>query len=297
MKHKRNLSDIIFDSANLFFMILLILATLYPFLHIVFASFSSSAHVMASKGLILWPKGFNLKAYSFAIAHPMLGLSYFNTIMYAGLGTLSGLFIMSLAAYAFSKPYFPGKKFLLFLIVFTMFFRGGLIPNYLNIRNLGLLDTRLVMFLPSCIATYHIIIMRTGFKQLPDSLSESAYLDGANDFQILFKIVIPLSKAVIAVIALFKLVGYWNSWFPALIFLTDRKKYPLQMILREILIIGEMSDLDASIAENAGTTERASLEQVIKYAVMVLTIGPIIAAYPFLQKYFVKGVMVGSLKG
>jgi putative aldouronate transport system permease protein len=178
-----------------------------------------------------------------------------------------------------------------------MFFGGGLIPTYLNIKNLGLIDKRLVMFLPTCVSTWSIIIMRTGFSQLPESLSESAYLDGANDFAILFKIILPLSKAVIAVIALFSIVGYWNSWFNALIYLKDRKKYPLQMILREILIIGEMADLETTIAEEVFASDRASLSQVIKYAIMVLTTGPIIVAYPFLQKYFVKGVMIGSLKG
>jgi putative aldouronate transport system permease protein len=297
MKIKRNVSDIVFDTANILFMIVLIIVTLYPFLHVVFASFSSSAFVMSHKGLILWPRGFNLKAYNFAIKHPMLGLSYLNTIFYASMGTLLGILVMSLAAYAFSKQGFPGKKFFLFLIVFTMFFGGGLIPTYLNIKNLGLLNTRLVMFLPTCISTWSIIIMRTGFSQLPESLSESAYLDGANDFAILFKIILPLSKAVIAVISLFSIVGYWNSWFNALIYLTDRRKYPLQMILREILIIGEMADLETTIAEETFASDRASLAQVIKYAIMVLTTGPIIVAYPFLQKYFVKGVMIGSLKG
>jgi putative aldouronate transport system permease protein len=297
MKMKRNTSDIIFDAFNIAFMVLLIIVTLYPFLHVVFASFSSASYVMKRKGLILWPIGFNLKAYKFAIAHPMLGLSYLNTIYYAFMGTLLGLLIMSLAAYAFSKQSFPGKSFFLFIIVFTMFFGGGLIPTYLNIKNLGLIDKRLVMFLPTCVSTWSIIIMRTGFSQLPESLSESAYLDGANDFAILFKIILPLSKAVIAVIALFSIVGYWNSWFNALIYLKDRKKYPLQMILREILIIGEMADLETTIAEEVFASDRASLSQVIKYAIMVLTTGPIIVAYPFLQKYFVKGVMIGSLKG
>lgn len=297
MKIKRNPSDIIFDTLNTAFMIFLILVTLYPFLHVVFASFSSASFVMRNKGLILWPRGINLRAYEFAIAHPMLGLSYLNTILYASMGTLLGLLLMSLGAYAFSRPKFPGKSFFLFIIVFTMFFGGGLIPTYLNIRNLGLLDKRLVMILPSCISTWSLIIMRTGFSQLPESLSESAYLDGANDFTILFRIVIPLSKATIAVVALFSLVGYWNTWFSALIYLSDRRKYPLQMILREILIIGEMADLETTIAEEVQANERASMQQVIKYAIMVLTTGPIIAAYPFLQKYFVKGVMIGSLKG
>jgi putative aldouronate transport system permease protein len=297
MKLKRTFSDLVFDIINVVLMFFLIIITLYPFLHVIFCSFSTSAHVMSHKGIMLWPKGFNIEAYRFAISHPMLGLSYLNTIYYAVAGTLLGLTIMSFAAYAFAKPQFPGKRFFLFIIVFTMFFGGGLIPTYLNIKNFGLMDTRLVMFLPSCISTWSIIIMRTGFQQLPVSLSESAYLDGANDFIILFRIILPLSKATLAVVSLFSIVGYWNSWFSALIYLKDRNKYPLQMILREILIIGEMADLEAEIADKYSSTKRAAMQEVIKYATMVLTTGPIIIAYPFLQKHFVKGVMIGSLKG
>lgn len=178
-----------------------------------------------------------------------------------------------------------------------MFFGGGLIPSYLNIKNLGLLNTRLVMFLPSCIGTWSIIMMRTNFQEIPISLIESAYLDGANDFTILFRIVLPLSKAILAVITLFSVVGYWNSWFSALIYLEDRAKYPLQMILREIIIIGELSDLESQLADEILSHRRASMQEVIKYATMVLTIGPIIAVYPFLQKYFMEGIMVGSIKG
>ncbi len=296
MKLKRTFSDLIFDTINEILMFFLIIITLYPFLHVVFCSFSSSAYVIGNKGIMLWPKGFNLEAYRFAISHPMLGISYINTIFYAATGTLLGILIMSFAAYSFSKHKFPGKKFFLFIIVFTMFFSGGLVPTYLNIKNLGLMDTRLVMFLPSCISTWSIIIMRTGFQQLPVSLSESAYLDGANDFIILFRIILPLSKAILAVVSLFSIVGYWNSWFSALIYLKDRNKYPLQMILREILIIGEMADIEMQLSEEIASDKRAAMQEVIKYATMVLTTGPIIAVYPFLQKYFVKGVIIGSLK-
>lgn len=297
MKYKKKISEQLFDIVNVILMILITIATLYPFLHVVFSSFSSSEYVLRNKGLMLWPKGFNISAYKFAIAHPMLGRSYLNTIFYAGAGTLLGLIVMSLSAYAFARPNFPGKSFFLFIIAFTMFFGGGLIPSYLNIKRLGLLNTSLVMFLPSCISTWSIIMLRTNFQQIPDSLGESAYLDGANDFTILFKIVLPLSKAILAVVVLFSAVGYWNSWFPALIYLDSRSKYPLQMILREILIVGEMGDLDLEKIGDLGAQERVAMGEVIKYAIMVLTIGPIIVLYPFLQKYFIEGVMIGSIKG
>lgn len=297
MKMKRSFSEVVFDAINEFLMLVLIIVTLYPFLHIVFSSLSSSAYVLSNRGIMLWPKGFNLNAYKYAIAHPMLGSSYLNTIFYALAGTFLGLFLMGLAAYGFAKPKFPGKKFFMLLIVASMFFSGGLIPSYLNIKNLGLYDNMIVMFLPTCISTWSLIILRTGFKQIPESLSESAYLDGANDIRILFSIVLPLSKAFMAVVALYSIVGYWNSWFPALVYLKDRNKYPLQMILREILIVGEMSDLETVLLDDVGSRDRAAMQEVIKYATMVLTTGPIIAAYPFLQKYFIKGVMIGSLKG
>jgi len=288
--------DIVFDRINELIMIILIIVTLCPFLHVISASFSSSDEVLRSRSLILWPKGFNVQAYRYALAHPILKISYLNTIYYAVAGTLLGLFIESLAAYAFAKQKFLGKKVFLFMIIFTMFFGGGMIPTYLNIKNLGLIDKRIVMYLPFCVSTWSIIILRTGFKQVPASLLESAYLDGASDLIILFRIVLPLSKAILAVSILFSVVGYWNSWFPALIYLKDRNKYPLQMILREIVIVGRMNEIETQLSEALTSTKRASMEEVIRYATMVLTTGPIIVVYPFLQKYFIKGVMIGSLK-
>ena len=297
MRYKRSPLEITFDIINIILMFILLIATLYPFLHVVFSSLSSSEYVIRNKGLILWPKGFNLKGYKYAFKHPMLGKAYLNTILYAGAGTLIGLITMSLSAYAFAKPSFPGKGFFLFIIVFTMFFSGGLIPSYLNVRRLGLLNTRFIMIILGSISTWSIIMLRTNFQEIPASLAESAYLDGANDFTILFRIVLPLSKAILAVITLFSVVGYWNSWFSALIYLDDRSKYPLQMILREILITGEMADLEVEISDEIASHERAAISEIIKYATMVLTIGPIILIYPFLQKYFIEGVMIGSIKG
>jgi len=290
----------IFDVVNIMFMLIFVLVTLLPFLHVIFASFSSSEFILQQRGLVLWPKGFNIIAYKFALKNPLIGTSYRNTIFYSGAGTFIGLIIMSMAAYTLVKKGWPFKGLVLAIFLIPMFFGGGLIPSYINIKNLGLLDTVWVMFLPSCISTFFLIIMRTGFSQIPDSISESAYMDGANDFLILFRLIIPLSKATLAVIALFSIVGYWNSWFPALIFLRNRKLYPLQMILREVLIQGEMrvvetSMLDEGIGEYAD--DMLKMREVIKYATIVLSIGPVICAYPFLQRYFVKGVMIGSLKG
>jgi len=301
MNNKKTLGDNVFDVINIMLMLVLVLVTLLPFLHVLFASFSSSEYLMHNKGLMLWPKGFNLQAYGFALRNPILGSAYKNTIIYAGLGTLLGGLLMSMTAYALVKPNWPFKKVFLLIIIFTMFFGGGLIPTYINIRNLSMLDTMWVMFIPSCISTWSIIILRTGFSQLSLSISESAYMDGANDFTILFRLIMPLSKAVLAVIALFSLVGYWNSWFPALVYLRKRELYPLQMVLREILMMGEMRGMEEMmideqyIAEMGG--DQIAMREVIKYATIMLAIGPIIFTYPFLQRYFVKGVMIGSLKG
>jgi len=294
--YKRKFGDYIFDKFNELMMLLLIAVTLIPFLHVIFASFSSSTEVLKNRGIFLWPREFTLEAYRYALSHPVLIPSFFNTIYYAAAGTAIGLILMSMAAYAFTKRTFPGKKVFLFVIIFTMFFGGGMIPSYINIRSLGLIDSRLVMILPGCIGTWSIIILRTGFKQVPSSLCESAYLDGANDFVILFKIIIPLSKAMLAVVSLYSIVGYWNSWFPALIYLRDRSKYPLQMVLREIVIVGRMNEITNKLSEEIVSNKRAAMEEVIKYSTMVLTTGPIILVYPFLQKYFIKGVIVGSLK-
>jgi len=293
----------IFDVVNIMFMLIFVLVMLLPFLHVIFASFSSSEFILQQRGLVLWPKGFNIIAYKFALKNPLIGTSYRNTIFYSGAGTFIGLIIMSMAAYTLVKKGWPFKGLVLAIFLIPMFFGGGLIPSYINIKNLGLLDTVWVMFLPSCISTFFLIIMRTGFSQIPDSISESAYMDGANDFLILFRLIIPLSKATLAVIALFspfivaRLATLCKSGF---FFLRNRKLYPLQMILREVLIQGEMrvvetSMLDEGIGEYAD--DMLKMREVIKYATIVLSIGPVICAYPFLQRYFVKGVMIGSLKG
>ncbi|HHV96134.1 MAG TPA: carbohydrate ABC transporter permease [Clostridiaceae bacterium] len=299
---KKTFGEKIFDVFNIILMLILVVVTLLPFLHVIFSSFSSSKYIMQTKGLMLWPKGFNTKAYELALENPILGRSYINTIIYAASGTFLGIFLMSMAAYALVKPEWPLKKTFIIMIMITMFFGGGLIPTYINIRNLRLLNTMWVMFLPSCINTWTIMVLRTGFNQVPSSIAESAYMDGANDLIILFKFIMPLSKAVLAVVALFSIVGYWNSWFPALIYLKDRKLYPLQMVLREVVTLGENAGIEqmildsmSDIAEEGG--DFITMREAIKYATITIAIGPIILVYPFLQRYFVKGVMIGSLKG
>lgn len=221
----------------------------------------------------------------------MIFLSYQNTVIYVVLGTVINIFMTTLGAYGLSRKNVLLSNAIMFFIVFTMFFSGGLIPMYLLMQNLSLINTRWAMWLPGMIGTTNLIIMRTSFKAIPSSLEESARIDGANDFVILYRVIVPLSKPVIAVMLLYYGVGHWNSWFNAMIYLQDRNLYPLQLILREILI-----DSTTDVIELGGD-DSEPIAQTIKYATIMVATVPILCVYPFLQKYFVKGVMIGAIKG
>ena len=218
--------------------------------------------------------------------------SYLNTLLYVVGGTVLGIIMTALGAYTLSRKYFlPAGTFMLF-ISFTMLFNGGLIPNYILIQKLGLLNNRLALILPTAISVFNLVILRTSFQGIPDSLEESAKLDGANDMQIFVRIVLPLSKASLAVIILFIAVMHWNSWFSASLYLTSRSKYPLQIILREILVDGNTN------ITSAGADASISIyKTLIKYCTVIVATLPILAIYPFIQKYFTKGVMIGAIKG
>ena len=218
--------------------------------------------------------------------------SYLNTLIYVVGGTALGITMTSLGAYTLSRKYFLPAGTLMLLISFTMLFNGGLIPNYILIQKLGLLDSRLALILPTAISVFNLVILRTSFLGIPDSLEESAKLDGANDMQIFLRIVLPLSKASLAVIILFIAVMHWNSWFSASLYLTSRSKYPLQIILREILVDGSTNMTSAGA--NASITIYKTL---IKYCTVIVATLPILLIYPFIQKYFTRGVMVGAIKG
>jgi putative aldouronate transport system permease protein len=213
-----------------------------------------------------------------------------NTIFYVAAGTLVNMFLSCLGAYALSRQGYMFKRVITMAIVFTMYFGGGLIPNFLLVRAIGIYNTRWALILPGAIATWNLIVMKTSFQHIPVSLEESARIDGANDFVILFKIFIPVAKATLAVMTLFYAVGHWNAWFNAMIYLQDRGKYPLSLFLREILIA-------SSTAGNVNPdAEVFFLEEVIKYATIIISTVPILAAYPFAQRYFMAGIMLGSLK-
>lgn len=279
---------------NIIIMLFLIVITLYPFLYIVFASFSNSDDLIRHSGLLLYPLGLNLNAYKMVFQNPNIFTGYGNTLIVLVVGTALNLLMTSFGAYVLSRKGFPGKRVLLVLIVFTMYFQGGMIPRYLLIYDtLNLGDSLLALIIPQAISTYNLIVMRTSFLGVPDSLEESAKIDGANDFVILFRIILPVSMSVVAVMILFYGVTHWNAWFDAMIFLRDRKRYPLQLILREILILNSTE----TMAVESADVNNMAVGESIKYATIMVATLPVLAVYPFLQKYFVKGVMIGAIKG
>lgn len=293
MFYKKSLGEKVFDFLNYIFLILLVFVTLYPFLYVLMASLSDPRIVVQDKGFYFWPKGFTIDTYKYVFDNPMILIGYKNTLFYVIVGTCINMLLTSLGAYALSRKYLLGGTSIMMLIVFTMFFQGGLIPMYLNIKNLGILNTVWPILLVPAMNTFNLIVMRTAFQAVPDSMEESAKIDGANDFVILFRIFIPLSLPVMAVMVLFYSVQHWNSWFHAMIYLRDRDLYPVQLILREILIANDTS----SMTTDSAALDQAPLGETVKYATIMIVTLPILFVYPFLQKYFAKGIMIGAVKG
>ena len=242
---------------------------------------------------MLWPKEFTLEAYELAFGNSAILVGYKNTFIILTVGCALNVFLTVSGAYFLSRKDVFWKKYIFMFIIFTMFFSGGLIPLYLIVNNLGLLDSIWSVILVGGISTYNMIVMRTGFETVPESLVESAVIDGAGHMTILYKIMIPLAKPTIAVILLYYAVGHWNSWFNASIFLNNAEKYPLQLVLRNILLINDT----LSMTQGMSDSETWAAGETIKYAVIIIATLPILCIYPFLQKYFVKGTMIGAVKG
>ena len=269
---------------------LISLVCLYPMWHVIMASFSDPIELMRHTGVILKPLGYSVEGYRVVLQNPNIPRSYMNTIFYVVLGTSVNMILTTFGAYALSRKGYMGKRILTLLIVFTMYFNAGLVPNFLLVKNMGMYNTVWALVLPGAVSTWNLIVMKTSFQSVPVSLEESARLDGANDFVILFRIFLPLSKATVAVMILFYAVTHWSAWFNAMIYLSDRAKFPLQLIMREILIAN-------STGGNSMTdTDAMFLEEVVKYATIVVSTVPILFIYPFAQKYFMSGVMMGSVK-
>lgn len=291
-KIKDSIPERIFDGFNILILFLLMIVTVYPLLYVLFASLSNPASFALHKGILLWPQKFSLLAYKAVCDNPMIGRGYLNTLIIVVGGTAINLLMTSLGAYVLSRPNLPYKRFMNLFVMFTMFFSGGLIPSFLVVSGMGLLDSYWAILLPGAISTYNMIVMRTSFETLPISLEESALIDGANELTVLVRIVLPLSAPVVAVMLLFYGVGHWNSWFSAMIYLRTRIKYPLQLILREILVENDLNNMTVDV----GSLDKEPIGETIKYATIVVATLPILCIYPFLQKYFTKGIMIGAVK-
>lgn len=276
---------------------IVLLLVLYPLYFVIIASFSSPEDISLGKVRFL-PSGINFSAYKFVLEEWKIWRGYLNTIFYTMCGTLLGMSVTLTAAFALSRKELPGRTVIMKLFVFTMFFSGGLIPTYMVVSGLHLVNTRAVLIIMGTVTVYNMIIARTFFQNsLPEELFEAAELDGCGIGQAFFRIALPCSKAIIAVIALYVGVSQWNSYFTAMIYVTDQKLYPLQLVLRDILIQGQQLTQITDPSEIEALVERQKVAQIIKYVVIIISSLPVICVYPFLQKYFVKGVMIGSVKG
>jgi putative aldouronate transport system permease protein len=287
--------DRIFTVCNYIFLSLLVLSVLYPLIYVLSASLSST-NAVASGRVWLFPVEFSLLGYKTIFEYSKVWTGYGNSLFYMVVGTTVNVVLTILAAYPLSRRDFYGRGIFMFLFVFTMMFNGGLIPNYLLVQDLGLLNSRWALIIPNALSVFNVIITMSFFKStIPNELLESAQLDGCNDFKFLFKIVLPLSAPIIAVISLFYAVGHWNSYFSALIYLRDASLFPLQLILRDILV---QNSVDPSMMGDATQlANKIGLQQLLKYSLIVVSSLPVLIAYPFVQRFFVKGVMIGSLKG
>lgn len=284
-----------FDTALYISLSLVLLLVLYPLYFVVIASFSDPLLVLAGK---VWaiPKSLNVESYKMVFRDPSIWTGYRNTIFYTVGGTAINMLMTLIAAYPLSKKGLKGGSVVMKLMVFTVYFNGGLIPTYLLINNMGLLNSYWVMVLPNAVAVWNIIITRTYFKMsIPVELEESAYIDGSSHINTFTKIILPLSKPIIAVMVLFYGVAHWNSFFNGLIYLNDKSKFPLQLILRSILIQNQASE--EMLMGIDDTYNRKLLAETMKYALIIVTTAPILCLYPFLQRYFIKGILVGSIKG
>ncbi len=293
MLNKRTRSEKVVYALIILGMIGLMILTVYPFLYVLFASFSNPVSLMQNRGPLLAPLGFSVAAYKAVLDNPMILVGYRNTLFYVVVGTAINMAMTVLGAYGLSRKNVMLKNPIMFLIIFTMFFHGGMIPSFLLVgQTLGMQDTPWALIIPGAISTWNLIVLRTAFEAVPVALEEAARIDGANDFQILWNVVLPMSLPALAVILLFYAVGTWNAWFGAMIYLRNRELYPLQLVLREILITSSTENMTTGVSSG----DVMPIAETIKYATIIVATVPVLFVYPFLQKYFVKGVMIGAIK-
>ena len=298
MVKDNSLSSKILDIVIYVSLILLMIITLYPIIYIFSVSVSSTTAYESGRVVFL-PVEFNLEAYKVILKAGTIPRSFVNSVIYTLLYTVVSLFMTTTMAYPLSrsKDRVAFKGFFSKLVIFTMFFNAGIIPNYLVVKGLGLMDSMWALILPSAISTYNLVVMRSFFEGIPDDLEEAAFIDGANEITIFWKIMLPLSKAALATVGLFYGVYMWNSWFNAMLYLQSDTKFPLQLIIRQIIMQNQMAAELAAMGDTSMLTDQTTNSVSLKYATLFLSILPMLAVYPFIQKYFVKGVMVGSVKG
>ncbi len=294
MRKKKSRGDWWFDLGLVVISLLIIVVIAYPLYFVVIASFSQPEAVLGGK-LRFLPIGFNVESYKMVLSERKVWIGYRNTILYTVLGTCINLVLTTLAAYPLSRKDMPYRGPLTFVASFTMLFGGGMIPVYMVVKNLGLTDSIWAMVIPNALATYNMLVMKNYFQSsIPEELQEAAAIDGCDHFRTLLRVVLPLSAPIVAVIVLFYAVGHWNAFFNAVIYLRDQELFPLQIVLRDILL---QNSLEAVGGDLTGMYEKVMRGETMKYALIIVASAPVIAMYPFVQKYFVKGVMVGAIKG
>lgn len=293
-KIRASRGDRAFNFTNDLLLLVAFLIVLYPLIYILSSSFSAPKAVATGR-VFLWPVDLSLRGFEAVFEHKAIVSGFLNTIFYTVVGTVVNIIMTVMAAYPLSRRSIPGRRVLLFLFTFTMIFNGGLIPSYLLNSDLGLINTRAVMIIPVAISVYNVIICRTFFEStIPDELLEASQIDGCSHIRFLIQIVMPLSKSILAVLILYYALGHWNSYFQAFIYLTDRGKFPLQIILRDILVLNSVNDI---IADPQLYAARQGMAELLKYSLIIVSSAPFMVAYPFVAKHFVKGVMLGSVKG
>lgn len=284
-----------FDYLNYFIMFLIVVVMLYPLYYCAIVSISDGAAVV--RGDVFWkPNGFDTRAYEVVFGNKQILGAYGNTIYYTALGTFINIVMTALCAYPLSRPHLKGRKAFNFLFMLTMFISGGMIPMYLQIKALNMINTTWAIVLPGAISTYNMIIMRTFFSSIPEELHEAAQIDGASQIQTFLTVILPLSQTIMATLVLFYAVAHWNGFMSALLYLEDQDRMPLQIIIRKMVIDSDLASMTTANSSSS-STETLLSENKIKYAIVMISVLPMLVVYPFLQKYFVKGVMIGAVKG
>lgn len=286
--------DLVFIIILYIILSLILVSLIYPLIFVLSASISDPSAIMAGK-VVLFPVGFTLRAYQAVLAYKQIWVGFTNSLFYTVAGTLVNLFVTILAGYALSRKDLVGRNFFIFLFAFTMLFNGGIVPTYLVVNQLGLVNTRWALIIPQALSVWNLIITVTFFRtSIPNELLEAAQIDGCTDFQYLMRVVIPLSGPIVAVLALFYAVGHWNEYFSALLYLNNQDLYPLQIMLRNILV---QNKIDFTMVDISAFAARQAMRELLKYALIVVASVPVLIIYPFVQKYFLKGIMIGAIKG